>query len=198
MNSNESIENDSRPDLHGINPLILTRWSSRSYLVKAIPENDLLGVLEAARWAPSCFNEQPWRFIVARTETDLKVMQSCLNDSNLAWANKAPVLIGVISAPEFHLDGRLNRWNAFDAGTAWGFLALEAHRRGLTAHAMGGFSQTHFREVYSIPENWGIHAVVALGYRGGTVELPNALREKEMPSSRKSLNEIWNDGVFRF
>jgi nitroreductase len=187
-----------RPDVLGVHPLILGRWSPRAFLDKPVPEPDLLGVLEAARWAPSCFNEQPWRFLVARREPALASLRACLTESNQAWANRAPVLLAVLSVPVFTLDNRPNHWNAFDAGTAWGYLALEAHHRGLVAHGMGGFSQKAVREAFHVPEDWGVHALVALGYRGPAEQLPEAQREKEHPTQRKALNEIWSDGEFNF
>jgi nitroreductase len=187
-----------RPDPYEVNPLILSRWSPRALLPKPIPENDLLAILEAAHWAPSCFNEQPWRFIIARRDEDLARARACLAEVNRGWANHAPVLIIVLSAPKFSLDGSPNRWHDFDAGTAWGYLALEAHRRGLVAHGMGGFSQKKVQETYDVPEDWGIPAMVALGYRGPMEQLPLNLQEREHPTQRKALNEIWSEGKFGF
>ncbi|NTV53645.1 MAG: nitroreductase [Candidatus Firestonebacteria bacterium] len=187
-----------RPDAHAINPLILARWSPRAILTDPVPEADLLALLEAAHWAPSCFNEQPWRFLVVRQEPFLMRLRACLTESNQAWANRAPVLLAVLSVPNFALDGRPNRWHAFDAGTAWGYLALEACRRGLVAHAMGGFSQKAVREAFHVPEDWGVHALVAVGYRADAETLTPEQREREQPTQRKPLNEIWADGEFFF
>ncbi len=189
---------DARPDEHGINPLILKRWSPRSFQTKPVSEEDLLGLLEAARWAPSCFNEQPWRFLVARKPEDLLRMRSCLAEHNRTWADRAPVLLTVISSPIFALDKRPNRWNAFDSGAAWGYLALEAARRGLVAHAMGGFSQKKIRELFRVPEDWGVHTVVAVGYRAPREQLPQELQEREHPSTRRALQDIWREGTFGF
>jgi nitroreductase len=187
-----------RPDTLGIDPLILSRWSPRAFLPKPIAEKDLLAVLEAAHWAPSCFNEQPWRFMVARQEEDLARMRACLSESNRVWAGLAPVLMVVLSTPLFSLDGSPNRWHAFDSGAAWAYLALEAHRRALVAHGMGGFSQKMVRETYKVPETWGVHAMIALGYRGPGTGLPAHLQEREHPSARKPLEEIWAEGRFGF
>ena len=186
-----------RPDTFAINPLILGRWSPRSFLDKPVPESDLLAILEAARWAPSCFNEQPWRFLVARREPALARLRACLTESNQTWANRAPVLLAVLSVPNFALENRPNRWNAFDAGTAWGYLALEAHRRSLVAHGMGGFSQKAVRAAFNVPEDWGVHALVAVGYRAPADQLSPEQQEQEHPSLRKPLAEIWFDGELK-
>jgi len=187
-----------RPDTHAIHPLILERWSPRSFLDKPVPEADLLGVLEAARWAPSCFNEQPWRFLVARHEPALTRLRACLTESNQSWASRAPVLLAVLSVPNFFKENSPNRWNAFDAGTAWGYLALEAHHRSLVAHAMGGFSAKAVRTEFGVPEEWGVHALVALGYRAAKEQLAPEQQQREHPTERKALAEIWADGEFAF
>ncbi len=189
---------EERATVWGVQPLILNRWSPRAYLETPVPDQDLMGVLEAAHWAPSCFNEQPWRFIVAKAPADREKLLECLTPKNQIWARRAPVLITVISSPRFELDGRSNRWQAFDAGAAWGYLALEAAARGLIAHAMGGFSQDRVRQLYDIPEAWGIHAVIALGYRGPKGLLPADLQSQEQPSGRRPLNACWAEGRFSF
>jgi nitroreductase len=182
----------------GVQPLILNRWSPRAFLDRPVTEQDLRGVLEAAHWAPSCFNEQPWRFIIAQSDDDREKLLACLTPNNQLWAKLAPVLLVVLSSPTFVLDGKPNRWNAFDAGTAWGFLALEAAARGLSTHAMGGFSQDKIRQLYAVPEGWGMHAVVALGYRGPKELLSADLQARELPSGRKPLDECWAEGRFAF
>lgn len=181
-----------------INPIILNRWSPRSFLAKPVAEVDLLALLEAARWAPSCFNEQPARFIVARKPEDLEKMRGCLNPGNRVWAGQAPVLIAVLSHPFFRETGKPNRWAAYDSGTAWGYLALEAFRRGLFAHAMGGFSVEKARAEFGVPAEWGIQAILAVGYRGPREQLPPELQARETPSNRNPLNEIWAEGKFGF
>ncbi|MCK5242009.1 nitroreductase family protein [bacterium] len=174
--------------------MILERWSPRALLDKPVAEEDLLAVLEAAHWAPSCFNEQPWRFLIARCQEDIQRMRECLQAPNRIWADKAPVLIAVLSASEFSQTNKPNRWHAFDAGTAWGYMALEARHRNLVAHAMGGFSETKVRESFQVPDSWGVHTIVALGYRGPAGQLPWELQEREHPTDRRSLNEFWCEG----
>jgi nitroreductase len=118
---------------------IRERWSPRAFSEEKINKDDLLAVIEAAHYAPSCFNEQPWRFIIAEKDEDLKIMRSILNLRNQQWAGKAPVLILILAHKYFSANSKNNFWNQFDAGTAWGFLSLEAQRRGLITHAMAGF-----------------------------------------------------------
>jgi nitroreductase len=187
-----------RPNPLGIAPWFLNRWSPRAFQPKPVPDTDLQAVLEAARWAPSCFNEQPWRFIVARKPEDLERLRGCLTSKNRVWADRVPVLLVVISHPFFALDRTVNRWAQFDAGTAWGYLALEATRRGLAAHGMGGFSDKKVRDTFAIPSEWGVHAVVAIGYPGTKEQLPAELQEQERPSGRRPLNETWAEGKFAF
>lgn len=187
-----------RSDPYQIHPLILNRWSPRSFMERPVAEPDLLAVLEAAHWAPSSSNEQPWRFIVCRGLEDRQRLLTCLNPSNREWAVRAPVLMVVLSNPVFMDKGKPNRWAAFDSGTAWGFLALEARHRGLITHAMGGFSQDQVRETFQVPLEWGIHAVVALGYRGPAEALSEYDQERERPSLRKPLGTLWTEGRFTF
>jgi nitroreductase len=190
---------ECRANPYSINPLIINRWSPRSYLPdKPVAEADLNAVLDAAHWAPSSSNGQPWHFIVARTSEDLDRLRSCLNSSNRVWADRAPVLLAVLSKPSFDWNSNPNRWHAFDTGTAWGFLALEASRRGLAAHGMGGFSEKKLRELFGVPAEWGVWAVVALGYQGPKEQLPPELQEREKPSLRKALEEICCEGKFNF
>jgi nitroreductase len=187
-----------RPNPLGMDPLILNRWSPRAFQAKPVPDADLEAVLEAARWAPSCFNEQPCRFIIARKPEDLERLRACLTSKNRVWADRVPVLLVVVSHPRFAYDQRPNRWHEFDAGTAWGYLALEAARRGLAAHGMAGFSDKKVRETFGIPGDWGVHAVVALGYPGSKQQLPAELQEQETPSTRRPLDQNWAEGKFAF
>ena len=185
-----------RADAHGVSELIVGRWSPRSLETREITEQDLAALLAAAHWAPSCFNEQPWRFLVARRPEHLERMRECLTETNRIWADRAPLLIAVLSKPDFALDKRPNRWHAFDSGAAWGYLALEASRRGLAAHAMAGFSPKKIRETFHIPADWTAHAVVAVGFRGPAEVLPPELRERERPTPRHALETFWHEGPY--
>nr|WP_235615893.1 nitroreductase family protein [Brevibacillus reuszeri] len=180
---------------HEIDPVFLNRWSPRSYKSDSIPDEVLNSIFEAARWAPSASNEQPWRFIVARTEEDKARFYPFIADGNRIWCEKAPVLVLIVSQT-MGSRGAYNRAHAFDAGTAWGFLALEATRQGLATHAMGGFDPEKAREVLGIPEDYEAHAVIAIGYQGEKEALSEAMQEREKPSSRRALSETVFEGVF--
>lgn len=182
-----------RPD-YEIAPLFIDRWSPRSFVRKEVPDDDLYGVFEAARWAPSASNHQPWSFIVARTQEDRERFHSFILPGNLVWCKEAPVLAVVISRTVSERGP--NAFHAFDAGTAWGYLALEATRRGLMAHAMGGFERDKARAVLNVPEDYALHAVVAIGYQGEQDALPENLREREQPNGRRPLRESLFEGGF--
>jgi len=176
---------------------ILERWSPRAFDPKAVPDNDVMAVLEAARFAPSCFNEQPWRFIVGSRDSgnekwvsNHEKVLSLLNETNRRWAEKAPVLLIILGIKAFEKNGKDNFWHLFDSGTAWGFLSLEAQRRGYVTHGMGGFNKQQTGEVFSLSEELQPIAVIALGRHGQTEELPEDLRERELPGSRKPLEVL--------
>ncbi|MFC4558707.1 nitroreductase family protein [Virgibacillus kekensis] len=179
-----------------IDPIFLKRWSPRSFLEKEVPEDLLQSVFEAARWAPSAANVQPWRFVIARSQEDKERFYSFINDSNVAWCSKAPVLIAVVSKTDADFMGGPNPSHAFDTGAAWGFLALEATRKGLATHAMGGFDKNKAKEVLSIPDNYEVHAIVAIGYQGDKESLQDKLREREVPSNRNETEMFISEGTF--
>ena len=175
---------------HEIDPVYLNRWSPRSFLEKEVPEEVLMKLFEAARWAPSANNLQPWKFIIARTKEDREKFHSFINEGNRIWCEKAPVLAVLISDKEDPV-------HSFDAGTAWGYLSLQATREGLVTHAMGGFQRDKAREVLNIPDNFDPQVVIAIGYQGEKEVLPEKLQEREQPSSRKPLNEVLVEGKFK-
>jgi len=184
-----------RQPTYEIEPTIINRWSPRSFSGDSIPEKKLLSVFEAARWAPSANNLQPWRFILARTNEDLEKFYSFINPGNLEWCKKAPVLTLLLSKITRD-DGSKNGMHSFDSGTAWGFLALEAKNKGLATHAIGGFDRMKAREVLAIPEDYEPEIVIAIGYQGEKEALPEHLKQREQPNSRKSLDEIIIEGSF--
>ncbi|KXG74285.1 nitroreductase family protein [Thermotalea metallivorans] len=186
-----------RETAYPINPLILNRWSPRAISEEEITEKELFTLLEAARWAPSCYNEQPWRFILARKKEDRERFYEFLTESNRIWAEKAPVLIAWISKTNFTENGKVNRWHGFDAGTAWGYLSLEGERQGLLVHAMGGFSVKKAKEILGLDDDHDIFAIIAVGKRGKKEMLPIELQEREKPSGRKPLDELVFEGSFQ-
>ncbi|MDB5053562.1 MAG: nitroreductase family protein [Bacilli bacterium] len=178
----------SRHAEHPIDPIFLNRWSPRAFSEQEIPEDVLLSIFEAARWAPSASNEQPWRYIVAANQTERERFHTFISPFNLEWCKKPPVLVLAISKKTGAND-KFNRTHAFDAGTAWGYLALEAIRLGLFTHGMGGFDADKARETLQIPEDYDLHAVIAIGYRGETSSLPERYQERETPSNRRQTSE---------
>lgn len=177
-------------------PLFLNRWSPRSYAGDPVREEDLMACLEAARWAPSSYNEQPWRFLYAAKPEDLARFTSCLVEFNRAWAAKAPVLLAVCAKRAFSHDGSANRNHAFDAGAAWVLFALEARRRGLYAHAMAGYDDEKARQLLRVPEGYEILAFVALGHRGPKEALPERMQKGETPNGRRPVQEFAFEGLF--
>lgn len=188
------IEEHRQPE-HEINPQFLERWSPRSFTNQEVSEEVLLSLFEAARWAPSGSNNQPWRFIVARTPEQLAKFHTFINPFNLVWCEKAPVLTLVFSHTKTP-KGTDNPSHAFDAGTAWGYLALEANNQGLVTHAMGGFDADKARETLQIPADYQLHAVIAIGHRGPVDALPENLQEREIPSGRREVSEFVYAGQF--
>lgn len=191
----ENGDQNLRQPAYDIDPIFIERWSARSFSNRDVSDDELFSILEAARWAPSANNIQPWRFIVARKAEDREKFYDFILPGNRLWCEKAPVLVLILS----HLldsKGKKNTSHAFDTGTAWGYLALEATRKGLIAHAMGGFKREQAREVLNIPAEFELHAVVAIGYQGEKDALPEALQEREKPSMRRPLSESVFEGEF--
>ncbi|WP_163539789.1 nitroreductase family protein [Gracilibacillus sp. YIM 98692] len=181
---------DYRQAEYDIDDLFLERWSPRAFSEKEVDEKTLMSIFEAARWAPSGSNKQPWRFIIARNKEDREKFHQFIMDGNRAWCEKAPALALVIS------DSEANGSHAFDAGAAWGFLSLQARQKGLITHAMGGFYKDKAREILDIPEQYAIHAVIAIGYQDDVSVLEEKLQEREKPSDRRSLKETIMEGTF--
>lgn len=189
--------NQFRKTRYDIDPIYIKRWSPRSFSNQKVSEEVLSSVFEAARWAPSAANVQPWRFVFASTEQDKETFLSFINEGNVVWCKNAPVLIAVISKMEEERFGGNNPAHAFDTGTAWGFLSLEAARKGLITHAMGGFNKEKAKEALSIPNGYQVHAIVALGYQGEKSSLEEAYQKREVPSPRNEVETFVSEGVFR-
>lgn len=183
------------PD-HEIDPIFINRWSPRAFSSEAIDDETLHRVFEAARWAPSSFNEQPWRFIVARSEADRKRFVEFLMPANQIWAKDAPVLILVLAKKTFSHNGTPNAVHEFDAGCAWGYLALAATQNGLVTHGMAGFNRGQARVSLGIPDDFEPLAAIALGKHGDASQLPEAVRAREVPSGRRAQNESVYEGKF--
>lgn len=173
--------------------LIAQRWSTRAFADKPVARETLLTLFEAARWAPSSFNEQPWRFIVAAKEDGnaYDKILACLSESNQEWAKLAPVLMIVVAKSEFTHQERPNRHAWYDVGQAIAILTIQATALGIYVHQMAGFSAEKARETYHIPVGYAPTTAVALGYKGDPAPLPERRQAQEQaPRQRKSLSEI--------
>jgi nitroreductase len=188
------IEEHRQPD-YEIHPQFLTRWSPRAFSEQEVAEEVLLSLFEAARWSPSSSNLQPWRYIIARTAEDRAKFLEFLVPFNAGWASKAPVLAVLISN-KMTPNGNLSTTHELDAGTSWGYLALEASNQGLITHAMAGFDADKARSVLEVPEDYDVLTVIAIGYRGPKESLSETLQEREIPSTRRPLKESLYEGSF--
>ena len=192
------IEKQSHKSKFDINPNILDRWSPRSMTGEEISQDDLMALFEAARWAPSAFNNQPWRFIYAKRDTpEWNGLFNLLAEFNKTWAKDAAALIVVISRSKSEYKEADYHTHAFDTGSSWENLAIEAVSRGLVTHAMAGFDYEKARKELEIPEVFEIMAMVAIGKQAPKENLPKELQEREKPAERKELSEIVMEGKFR-
>jgi nitroreductase len=187
---------------HPIDPLFLERWSPRAFDGSAIPDEDLLAMFEAARWAPSAFNSQPWRFLYAkRGDADWARFLSLLIPWNQGWAHSASVLVYILSDTLPMTDRKTgapapSTTHSFDAGAAWVSLALQATRMGYRAHGMSGIQYELARAELAIPDRYSLNAACVIGRIGDPAQLDEKLRAREAPSDRKPLEEFVFRGNF--
>ncbi len=186
----------ARKSEYPIGDLFLNRWSPRAMASESLDDEDVFALFEAAKWAPSSYNNQPWRFIVARTEKDRKVFINLMGAFNQQWAGKAPVLIVVLAKKTFDHNNKPAATAMFDAGAAWENLALEGTRRGLVVHAMEGFDYEKTRKELGVPDDYAVCCMVAIGKPGKKEDLPKEMQEREKPSERKPLKELLFEGKF--
>ncbi|HEY3446577.1 MAG TPA: nitroreductase family protein [Myxococcales bacterium] len=171
-----------------VDPMFLDRWSPRAMSPEPIAERDVQTLFEAARWAPSGGNQQPWKFVYADSESALGRVRQVLVDGNRVWADKAPLLAVLLA--HVNDEGERNDWAGFDSGAAWMSLALQARKLGLFAHAMGGFHEEKVYEVLGVdPKEWKPMVVIAVGRPGDAAVLPPKLQTRERPSERRPLAE---------
>lgn len=191
-------EDHRKPD-HPIEPLFYRRWSPRAMSGEPISEQELLSVFEAARWAPSTYNEQEWRFLYARRETpQWPLFFDLLMEANQVWCRNAAVLVVVLARKTFTLNGKPNAVHLYDAGSAWENAALQASHMGLVAHGMAGFDFKKAREVLRVPDHFDVAAMFALGRPGDPNQLPEGYRKMEVPSPRRPATESICEGAFAF
>lgn len=188
----------NRKSKYNINPLILGRWSPRAMSGEPIDDQELMALFEAAKWAPSSYNNQPWRFIYAKRNTEhWDRLFNLMVEFNQSWTKNAAALVVIISKKTFDHNGQSSRTHHFDTGAAWENLALEAETRGLVTHGMEGFDYDKARQVLEIPDDFDVEAIVAVGKKGKKEDLPPALQEREAPSDRKPLKSLIMEGKFK-
>jgi len=181
------------PEVEGVLPIFHQRWSPRSFSDREVSHADLAKVFEAARWAASSNNEQPWRFLVGiRNSPTHNKIHSALVGFNQSWAGAAPVLILGVANTKFTTNGNPNGYAFYDLGAASSYITLQATALGLSAHQMAGYDHDAARKTLEIPEDYVLGSVIALGYQGEPAALPNQqLLERELaPRQRKPLREL--------
>lgn len=196
--------NKSAPVDHPVHELIRERWSPRAFADRPVEPDKLRSLLEAARWAPSSYNEQPWAFVMATREQpeQFERLLGCLLPGNQAWAKAAPVLMISVAKLRFDRNATHNRTAYHDLGLAAAQLTLQATALGLAVHQMAGIHLDQARETYGIPEGYDPVAGIAIGYPGDPETLPEALRAMERaPRQRKPLaamvfSESWGEAAW--
>ena len=179
-----------------VEALIYRRWSPRAMSGEALEEGAIETLFEAARWAPSCFNEQPWRFLFARRDgPHWQDFLELLVEGNRRWARHAALLVVVVSRRAFEHRKAPSRTHSFDTGAAWQCLALQGSALGLVVHGMAGFDYEAARSKLAVPENYRVEAMIAVGRPGRLEDLDEGLRERERPSERKPSSAIALEGT---
>lgn len=192
-----------RQSEYDIDPQFISRWSPRAFSAETINEETLFSLFEAARWAPSASNSQPWRFVYAlRGSTSWDSFLALLNENNQKWAGKASALVVLISKTTFIRQGESEpshlRNHSFDSGAAWASLAFQAQKSGLRTHAIGGFNRNRAREVLGVPEGYSVEVAIAIGRQAERASLPPDLQEREQPNQRRPLDKLVAEGRFAF
>lgn len=180
-----------------IESIILDRWSPRAMSQASVSKQELMQLFEAARWAPSSYNNQPWRFIYTLHGTPgFDRLYNLLVEFNKQWAKNAGALIVILSKNNFSHNDKPSRTHAFDTGAAWQNLALQGSAMGLVIHAMEGFSYEKARQELHIPEGYTIHAIIAVGKPGKKENLSQELLEREKLSDRNPIESFVMQDLF--
>jgi nitroreductase len=189
--------NQIRKADYPIDSVFLDRWSPRAMSGEPITEEELFTLFEAARWAPSSFNNQPWRILYARRDTPLwPLFFNLLVEFNQSWAKHAAALVIFISKKTFDHNGEPALTHSFDTGAAWENLALQGALKGLVIHGMQGFDYDKARTTLNIPEGFNVEAMAVIGKPGRREDLPEKLQERETPSDRRKLTETAFEGPY--
>lgn len=192
------INSITRKSSYPVNPLILERWSPRAMSGEHITDKELMTVFEAGRWAPSSYNDQPWRFIYGKKGTaEWDNLFDLLVPFNQNWCKNGSALVLIVSRKKFAHNDEYSQTHSFDTGAAWENMALQAHAMGLVCHGMSGFDYKKARIACSVPEEYDIEAMFVLGKPGDTRSLPDYLHDKEKPSTREPLEKLIFEGSFK-
>ncbi len=184
---------------HPIEELFLKRWSPRAMAGEAVSDSDLMRLFEAARWAPSTYNEQEWRYLYAARDTEhWSTFFGLLVEANQHWCQNAGVLVVVCSSTKFAKNGKDNPVHSFDAGASFENLALQGAAMGLVIHPMAGFDADAARQQLNIPDDYHVDAMIAIGQPAPPSVLPADLANLEQPTGRKTVAEISCEGPFGF
>ena len=203
LTSGKIPSRDRRSELTGrvaqaaVDPLFIDRWSPRAFSAQPVTQDEIDTIFEAARWAPSSGNLQPWLYLYADREPERSAFLSILDEKNQRWAQAAPVLAFAIARRKRPGREVPNGWAVFDTGASWMALALQARVLGLYTHAMAGFIPERGYEVLRLPESeYQIMAAIAIGHIAGADTLSDEFRDREKPSDRKLLAEVARRGFF--
>lgn len=196
MSTNRQAEFD-------VNPLFINRWSPRAYTGDEIDDATLFSLFEAARWAPSANNAQPWRFIYAKNGSpEWPILFGLLNEKNQVWAARAGALIVLLSKKVHLRQGETQptpfRTHSLDSGAAWASLAFQATYAGLRTRAIGGFDRERAREALNVPADYNVEIAIAVGKQADINSLSEEFREREHPTPRKPLGALVSKGTFIF
>lgn len=188
----------TQTDIHNI---IANRWSPVGFDTnQPVTQTQIMSMLEAARWAPSCYGDQPWRLIIADKSTNKEAWKAafdCIVPGNQKWAENAPLLILVCADTQFSHNDKPNRWSGYDTGAAVMGLSLQATHLGLYVHQMGGFESDKARRIFHIPEQVDLMAMVAVGHGVDAENLPEDLKQRQLNArNRKDLGELFYDGMW--
>lgn len=191
MNFEDNISADfsARDADAGVDPRLVTRWSPRAFKKVSLAAQDITTLFDAARWAPSCQNAQPWRFYVS-TEDSFDQYLSLLVEGNQIWAKNASVLCFVVVKKTFEHNGKPNGFAEFDAGAAWMALAIQARAMGLYTHAMGGIKAADITQALALDDDHKVVCGIAIGVAADASTLPAELAAREKPTPRKALADI--------
>ena len=196
MQPSEEVKDIRKPN-YSIHPLILNRWSPRSMTGESMTDDELFPLFEAARWAPSSFNNQPWHILYAKRDTaEWDLFYGLLIDFNKQWCANAAALIVMVSRNTFEHNDKPAVTHSYDTGAAWMAMALEGSSRGLVVHGMSGFDFSKARSVLKVPDNFTVEAMAAIGKRAPKEKLPPEIQAKEAPSDRRPLKQIALKGGF--